>query len=160
MSGDVGPSIFVSGRIVVFRGCSTSVENPSKERNDGMEHTIPLCPINAYVFRCAVLYICSVQYQMTRTFVVTSPPALEGREFQASIPVRAARKAFTSLCRMDSDRILAMIMIRESAPFRKERNYCYEIKREKLDNPISVDAGTPFEVSYRTTVRAVRKPEE
>ena len=49
-----------------------------------------------------------------------------------------------------------MIMIRESAPFRKDRDYCYEIKREKLDNPISVDAGTPFEVSYRTTVRAVR----
>ena len=55
MSGDVGPSIFVSGRIVVFRWCSTSAENPSKERNDGMEHTI-------YCVRLMLMYSVARHY--------------------------------------------------------------------------------------------------
>lgn len=91
----------------------------------------------------------------SRTFVVTAPTTLKGREFKASIPVRAARKAFTALCKNYPDRMEEMIMIQESTPFRKQREYCYEFKREKIEKSLTVDVMTPFEITFKTTVRSV-----
>lgn len=93
-----------------------------------------------------------------RTFTVISPCPLEGRQFMASIPVRAARKAFTVLCRNDSNQTHATILIRESTPFRKEREYCYILTRERLENPITIHSKNLFRVNFKTTVRSIEIP--